>query len=79
MKKIIIVLFLFFSPVILCGATSMSYVIDAETNAARHNNLGIIWLREKYYFGAIKEFAETCATANAKHKRPRQRIPEHSL
>lgn len=56
MKKIIIVLFLLFSPVILCGATSMSYTIDAETNAARHNNLGIIWLREKYYFGAIKEF-----------------------
>ncbi|MCR5261914.1 MAG: hypothetical protein K6C94_08775 [Candidatus Gastranaerophilales bacterium] len=34
----------------------MSYVIDAETNAARHNNLGIIWLRERYYYGAIKEF-----------------------
>lgn len=56
MKKIIISLILFFSPLIFCGATSMSYVIDAETNAARHNNLGILWLKEKYYFGAIKEF-----------------------
>ena len=30
--------------------------IEAENNAYRHNNQGIIYLKEKYYFGAIKEF-----------------------
>lgn len=40
----------------MCGATSMVAPIDAEANAAYHNNLGIRWLQEKYYFGAIKEF-----------------------
>lgn len=56
MKKIISALLIFSSSILLCGGTSMSYVIDAEANAARHNNLGIRWMQEKYYFGAIKEF-----------------------
>lgn len=30
--------------------------IKAQNNAYRHNNQGIIYLKEKYYFGAIKEF-----------------------
>lgn len=30
--------------------------INAETNAYRHNNKGLIYLQEKYYYGAIKEF-----------------------
>jgi len=38
------------------AATTMRTVIDAEMNAAHHNNLGLEYLKEKYYFGAIKEF-----------------------
>ena len=30
--------------------------IRAENNAYRHNNKGLIYLKENYYFGAIKEF-----------------------
>ncbi len=30
--------------------------IKAENNAYRHNNKGLIYVREKYYYGAIKEF-----------------------
>lgn len=30
--------------------------IRAENNAYRHNNKGLIYLKDKYYFGAIKEF-----------------------
>lgn len=30
--------------------------IKAENNAYRHNNKGLIYLEEKYYYGAIKEF-----------------------
>jgi len=30
--------------------------IKAENNAYRHNNKGLLYLQEKYYFGAIKEF-----------------------
>ena len=41
---------------LFCGATNSAYIIDAEANDAKHNNLGILWLQEKYYFGAIKEF-----------------------
>ena len=38
------------------AATDMKTVIDAEMNASWHNNKGIAYLKEKYYFGAIKEF-----------------------
>ena len=30
--------------------------IDAKNNAYIHNNKGLIYLQDKYYFGAIKEF-----------------------
>ncbi len=30
--------------------------IKAQNNAYRHNNKGLIYLSEKYYYGAIKEF-----------------------
>lgn len=56
MRKYIAVLLFLFSASFLTGATDLHYVIDAESNAARHNNLGIACLKEKYYFGAIKEF-----------------------
>lgn len=38
------------------SATDMKTRIDAEMNAALHNHLGLDYLKEKYYFGAIKEF-----------------------
>ena len=56
MRKFFIISFLFVSLFFTSGATTMSYVIDAEKNAAWHNNLGIRYLKEKYYFGALKEF-----------------------
>ena len=58
MKKYIIFVFIFF--LLISGrafsASDKSYVIDAEMNASLHNNLGLDYLKEKYYFGAIKEF-----------------------
>lgn len=61
MRKILTAALLIFSSVLLCGAgrlqdVSVHYTVDAENNAARHNNLGLIYLKEYYYFGAIKEF-----------------------
>ncbi|MDD3237361.1 MAG: hypothetical protein PHV37_04615 [Candidatus Gastranaerophilales bacterium] len=32
------------------------FKVDAEKNAEIHNNKGVNWLEERYYFGAIKEF-----------------------
>ncbi len=47
-----LILMLFFSV-----QTAFSYAeIRAENNAYRHNNKGLIYLEENYYFGAIKEF-----------------------
>lgn len=56
MKKFAFVFLIIFSTIFLTGATDLHYVIDAEANAARHNNIGLEYLKEKYYFGAIKEF-----------------------
>lgn len=38
------------------SATDMKTRIDAEMNASLHNNIALDYLKEKYYFGAIKEF-----------------------
>ncbi len=53
-KKCIICLLTIF----LCQQASLAadHVIKAQNNAYRHNNRGIVYLSEKYYFGAIKEF-----------------------
>lgn len=58
MKKIFFFLLIF---VLLISdkafsASDKSYVIDAEMNAALHNTIALDYLKEKYYFGAIKEF-----------------------
>lgn len=52
MKKI---LFLILSFLVL---PAYCYVvpIDAENNAYFHNNCGVNWLKEGYYYGAIREF-----------------------
>ena len=53
LKKLSIVfLFILFST---CNAFAIAE-IRAENNAYRHNNKGLIYLKENYYFGAIREF-----------------------
>ena len=53
LKKFIALLFIYCT--IICAAYS-DETIKAENNAYRHNNMGLMYLQEKYYFGAIKEF-----------------------
>ncbi len=55
-RTALLFLLLLLSIFTLTAATDLHYVIDAETNAAMHNNLGLRCLKEKYFFGAIKEF-----------------------
>lgn len=45
------VLFLFNAP-----SFSEIYVIDAAKNSVRHNNIGMNYFNEGYYYGAIQEF-----------------------
>ncbi len=47
----ILTLFLSVSP-----AFSEIYVIDAEKNSVTHNNVGMNYFNEGYYYGAIQEF-----------------------
>ena len=53
-KKCIIWLLTIF----LCQQASFAadHEIKAQNNAYRHNNKGLVYLSEKYYYGAIKEF-----------------------
>lgn len=52
LKTLLIIFTIFYSvPSVFAYAE-----IRAENNAYRHNNKGLIYLQEKYYFGAIKEF-----------------------
>ena len=52
LKKILIIFF----TLIFAQASFGAWDIKAENNAYIHNNKGITYLEEKYYFGAIKEF-----------------------
>ena len=52
-KKVILSLFLIVYSALPIFADEF---INAKNNAYRHNNKGLIYLDEKYYFGAIKEF-----------------------
>lgn len=53
-KKYLVILFYIF---FICYSVNAEPApIKAENNAYRHNNLGLIYLEEKYYYGAIKEF-----------------------
>ena len=50
-------LFLVLLIIFLFGSNCLAYEkINAKNNAYIHNNKGLIYLQEKYYFGAIKEF-----------------------
>ncbi len=53
LKKILIILILFACSLHFAYADE---TIRAENNAYRHNNMGLMYLNENYYFGAIKEF-----------------------
>lgn len=53
LRKIFIIVF---SLLITSQLVFADQTIEAENNAYRHNNMGLIYLKEKYYFGAIKEF-----------------------
>ena len=50
-KFLISFLILLFGNIVFADET-----IKAENNAYRHNNKGLIFLQENYYYGAIKEF-----------------------
>lgn len=56
MQKIFKIIILFHVLFFLAGRALSVVEINSETNAYRHNNKGIIYLQEKYYFGAIREF-----------------------
>ena len=57
LKKLLILFFLLLIPQVgYCKHNSAAWEIKAENNAYRHNNKGLMYLEDKYYFGAIKEF-----------------------
>ncbi len=53
LKKIIIILLI---GLLFPLSANCSHEIKAQNNAYYHNNMGITYLEENYYFGAIKEF-----------------------
>lgn len=53
--KILIVLCLFFTPVFAQAKLGVP-AIDAQKNAIDHNNKGVIYMQDRYYAAAIKEF-----------------------
>lgn len=56
MKKLLIVLCLFLCPLCYAKEPFLKFEIDAEKNANSHNNMGIIYVQDRYYAAAIKEF-----------------------
>lgn len=56
MKKFLVLLCLLISPVAYGRDPYIKFEIDAEKNAAMHNNLGLIHVQDRYYAAAIKEF-----------------------
>lgn len=52
-KRLVYVLFFM---LLLSQSVFADETIRAQNNAYQHNNKGLLYLDEKYYFGAIKEF-----------------------
>lgn len=52
-KKTVILLL---TVILLPLSANCDHEIKAQNNAYRHNNQGLMYLEENYYFGAIKEF-----------------------
>ncbi len=55
MKKLLCLLCLILIPQ-TCQAKMDVLTIDAERNAIKHNNLGVVYMQDRYYAPAIKEF-----------------------
>lgn len=53
-KLLLICFICFFS--LQSTVIAADHEIKAQNNAYRHNNKGLVYLSEKYYYGAIKEF-----------------------
>lgn len=53
-KKIIVLFFIFIS--LTTTIEAAIYPIDAEKNAQKRNNSGVLYMKERDYFAAIKEF-----------------------
>lgn len=56
MKKLKSFLIIFLVLVLGSPAFSYRFTIEAERNANYHNNLGLIYVADRYYAAAIKEF-----------------------
>lgn len=54
--KKILLLFLLLISTLYYNVCFADEQIKAQNNAYRHNNKGLLYLEEKYYYGAIKEF-----------------------
>ncbi len=54
LKKLLITFLSLF--IITAASSATDNVIKAQNNAYRHNNKGLLYLQDKYYYGAIKEF-----------------------
>ena len=56
-KKIFITILLISAAFVVSGYKKPhTYTIDAEKNAYFHNNLGLNYIEDKYYYAAIQEF-----------------------
>ncbi len=56
MKKLLIIFCLALCPVCFAKEPFLKFEIDAEKNANNHNNMGVIYVQDRYYAAAIKEF-----------------------
>ncbi len=56
MKKIIIIALLFCSVFVSGYKKPETYVINSEKNATEHNNLGLMYMKDYWWYAAIQEF-----------------------
>ena len=56
MKKLLVIFCLLLSSVCYAREPFLKFEIDAEKNANNHNNMGVIYVQDRYYAAAIKEF-----------------------
>lgn len=56
MKKIFVITLLFCAILFSGYKKPETYVIDSEKNAAEHNNLGLMYMKDYWWYPAIQEF-----------------------
>lgn len=56
MKKTLILTLLFFAVMFSGYRKPETYVVDSEKNAAMHNNRGIMYMKDYWWYPAIQEF-----------------------